>query len=189
MKLTIPPFVEETAVDNSQMINLSVSSLKPTWSLSVSCSSLVWPCSRTVLPSPFSPKTLWKQGSVFKHASARFNGIPQAQRHEEEKVLQNTIARCWNEHGSLFMCKVLCSVCVCVCSCLSFCSCEKLLVLPHVRSAAPPPPRTATHFFVCCHWNLLWCCSVPRSFAREPLFLSGPYGGGGKSGYKELMKA
>lgn len=116
MKLTIPPFIEETAVDNSQMINLSVCSLKPTWSLSVSCSSLVWPCSRTVLPSPFSPKTLWKQGSVFKHASARFNGIPQAQRHEEEKVLQNTIARCWNEHGSLFMCKVLCCVCVCVCA-------------------------------------------------------------------------
>lgn len=148
MKLTIPPFVEETAVDNSQMINLSVSSLKPTWSLSVSCSSLVWPCSRTVLPSPFSPKTLWKQGSVFKHASAQFNGIPQAQRHEEEKVLQNTIARCWNEHGSLFMCKVLCSVCVCVCSCLSFCSCEKLLVLPHVRSAAPPHALPRTSSFV-----------------------------------------
>lgn len=117
MKLTIPPFIEETAVDNSQMINLSVCSLKPTWSLSVSCSSLVWPCSRTVLPSPFSPKTLWKQGSVFKHASARFNGILQAQRHEEEKVLQNTIARCWNEHGSLFMCKVLCCVCVCARAC------------------------------------------------------------------------
>lgn len=187
MKLTIPPFVEETAVDNSQMINLSVSSLKPTWSLSVSCSSLVWPCSRTVLPSPFSPKTLWKQGSVFKHASARFNGIPQAQRHEEEKVLQNTIARCWNEHGSLFMCKVLCSVCVCVLVLVILLMWE--IACPTSCEIRCPPPRTATHFFVCCHWNLLWCCSVPRSFAREPLFLSGPYGGGGKSGYKELMKA
>lgn len=42
---------------------------------------------------------------------------------------------------------VLC-VCVCVCSCLSFCSCEKLLVLPHVRSAAPPHALPRTSSFV-----------------------------------------
>lgn len=125
------------------MINLWVCPLTH-WNSARLAQVLVSPCSLTVLPSPFSLKTLWKQGSVFKHVSARFNGIFWTRRDgaEERKVLQNTTARWWSEQERMFMC----SARVCVCFLLMWktacpTSCERLDI---------PPPRAVLLVVLSC---------------------------------------
>lgn len=128
----------------------------------------VFPCGRglTRLPPP-SPQIV-KTGSVFNHISAicRWNILSLEMGERKERS-------CKTPQHSAGMNEIACLRVKCASE--SVCS--------PVKNCMWAQPLS------CSRWFSLRCCNVVHSFARDPRFLSRPYGEGGKSGCKELMKA